>query len=191
MQREHLLLLLLWWRRNRKKRLARVRLLALMASWTVEHPLVPDVRFALREMRDADAVLSFRFDVRSVLRLTDVLGLPHVVKTKDGDKVYGEEALCIVLKRMKYPIAYYDMMQTFGRSRGQLARIYHHTIDFLHARWKSTIFFAGYVDRDRLQLFADAVHRRGAPTINVFGFPDGTKVETCRPHASTAPEMNL
>jgi hypothetical protein len=83
------------------------------------------------------------------------------------------------------------MMQTFGRSRGQLARIYHHTIDFLHARWKSTIFFAGYVDRDRLQLFADAVHRRGAPTINVFGFPDGTKVETCRPHASTAPEMNL
>ncbi|OQR88520.1 hypothetical protein ACHHYP_06771, partial [Achlya hypogyna] len=83
------------------------------------------------------------------------------------------------------------MMEKFGRSREQLCRIYGYVVNFLYERWSDTIYFAPYADRRRSQHFADAIHRKGAPTKTFYGFTDGTKVETCRPHAAAAPDMNL
>ncbi|EQC24845.1 hypothetical protein SDRG_15498 [Saprolegnia diclina VS20] len=169
------LLLLRWYRKNRDKPYARMAL-AVLLSRSVERPLVPDVRFKLLEMSDADAVLSFRFDVDGIQRLRTQLGIPHVIVTVD-----------------RFPTTYYDMMSTFGRSRPQLCRIFYYVVDLIYRTWWDIIYFAKVVDRQRIQAYAEAIHRRGAPTTNVFAFVDGTKVPTCRISAASAPEpdMNL
>ncbi|KAH9161366.1 hypothetical protein AeNC1_018918 [Aphanomyces euteiches] len=96
-----------------------------------------------------------------------------------------------MLRRLKYPVAYYDMMPMFGRSIPALCRIYIFMVDLIYNNWNQTIYFAKHIDRTRLMHYATAIHNKGAPTTNVYGFPDGTKVETCRPISNVAEGLNL
>ncbi|ETV69613.1 hypothetical protein H257_14752 [Aphanomyces astaci] len=101
----------------------------------VERPLIPAISFDVN-MRDADAVLSFRFDVAGVLQLTSLLGVPNVVITSSRDRVTDVEAMVILLKRLRYPITFYDMLSTFGRSREQICRILNHMVAFVFNSWR-------------------------------------------------------
>ncbi|KAF0742191.1 hypothetical protein Ae201684_002858 [Aphanomyces euteiches] len=96
-----------------------------------------------------------------------------------------------MLRRLKYPVAYYDMMPMFGRSIPTLCQIYIFMVDLIYNNWNQTIYFAKHIDRTRLMHYATAIHNKGAPTTNVYGFSDGTKVETCRPISNVAEGLNL
>jgi len=78
MQLKRLALLLWWKKRRRNRKLARLILMALIRP-DVERPLVPDVRFSLHEITDADAILYFRFNVQSILRLNLLSKVPNVI----------------------------------------------------------------------------------------------------------------
>ncbi|KAH9100331.1 hypothetical protein LEN26_015965 [Aphanomyces euteiches] len=146
----------------------------------VERPLVPVVRFDLHKLSDADSDLKFRFDVYGVIKLTNLLCVPHVVITKDHDRCLGIEALCITLNRMAYPKRFYDMMQTFERSRESLCRIFNHVIDLLYGKWHGLLYFCLNIVQHRLDVYKTAIVSKGSPLETVFGFIDGSKVETCR-----------
>ncbi|OQR85794.1 hypothetical protein ACHHYP_20542 [Achlya hypogyna] len=87
-------------------------------------------------MSDVDAKLSFRFDVLGILRLSFLLGIPNASSQLGGS-----------VHRSLYPIVYYDMIKTFGRSRSQLCRIFNHTVDLIYERWLKVIYFAPCTDR--------------------------------------------
>ncbi|KAH9103027.1 hypothetical protein AeMF1_020523 [Aphanomyces euteiches] len=158
----------------------------------VERPIIPDVRFDLN-MRDADSVMSFRFDVHGIVELSSLLGIPNVVITNSRDRILGVEALCILLKRLRYPTIFYDMMATFGRSRGQLCRIFNHMVNLIYMQWRSTIYCNINIIRSRIARYASAIHNKGSPLTNVWAFPDGTKIESCRIDANSrgAAGLNL
>ncbi|ETV74137.1 hypothetical protein H257_11102 [Aphanomyces astaci] len=156
-----------WAKRKNFSYATRVLLLEYGLGIPVERPLIPDIRFDLN-MRDADELLSYRFDVRGVVELTDLLGIPNVVITSARDRVVGVEALAILLRRLRYPITYYNMVASFGRSREQICRIFNY-------------------------MYCEAIHNKGAPLTKVWAFPDGTKIETCRINAASrgAEGLNL
>ncbi|KAE9199126.1 hypothetical protein PF002_g22240 [Phytophthora fragariae] len=56
-----------------------------------ERPVIPDIRFNLASMADANAEKEFRFD---------------------RDKAHKTEAVCILLARLSYPNRNYDKMQS-------------------------------------------------------------------------------
>ncbi|KAF0768048.1 hypothetical protein AaE_002817, partial [Aphanomyces astaci] len=114
-----------WAKRKRLRVPTILHLLEYEVGIPVERPLIPEVRFDLN-IRDADALLSFRFDVAGVLELTSLLRVPNVVITEHRDRVLGVEAMCILLRRLRYPIIFYDMVAKFGRSREQLCRIFNY-----------------------------------------------------------------
>ncbi|KAF0738210.1 hypothetical protein Ae201684P_004663 [Aphanomyces euteiches] len=146
----------------------------------LERPIIPEARISLRQMSNADAVLSFRFDVSGILQLVSLLRVPHTAITQAGDRCLGEEALAIVLQRLAYPKRFYDMVSSFGRSRESLCRIFNWTIDFLYNVSKETIYFAQHIVQDRLATYAEAIRKKGAALDNVLGFIDGSKIRTCR-----------
>ncbi|ETV93871.1 hypothetical protein H310_12219 [Aphanomyces invadans] len=58
--------------------------------------------------------------------------------------------MCVLLKRLRYPISYYDLIATFGRSREQLCRIFNYMVQFVYDRWKSVIYCNTKIVRSRI-----------------------------------------
>lgn len=124
-----------------------------------------------------------RFEKSDIPRLQHCLGIPHTLQFYKGSYCLGLEALCIVLRRLAYPVRYCDMEPRFGRSVPDLCKITHSMINhifdshshLLHS-WDSP-----FLSQEALQSYADAVHAKGAPLKNCFGFVDGTVRPICRP----------
>jgi hypothetical protein len=118
-----------------------------------------------------------------ILRLQRCLQIPDEVKFYKGSYCQGLEALCILLRRLAYPVRYCDMVPRFGRSVLDLCKITHlmlnHIYDsssYLLQRWDTP-----FLSQESLQSYANAVHAKGAPLKNCFGFVDGTVRPICRP----------
>jgi hypothetical protein len=170
-----------WLTRRRRKLPYRRRMyLFRLVMYAIERPLVPEGRFCLAELSNADCTLKFRFDSSGLMELCALLGVPNVVVTATGDRCLGIDALCVLLNRMAYPRRYYDMMESFGRSRESMCRIFGYLVDLLYDQWHGHLFFCLSIVKDRLQSYGDAISAKGAILDNIFGFIDGSKLETCR-----------
>ena len=167
-------------RRSKSMKYAQRRNFVEMLLTAIERPIVPDLRFMLGDMNDADAELKFRFDVQGIRTLVSLLRVPSVFLTQNRDRCHGEEALCIVLNRLSYPRRYVDMMALFGRSRESISRIFNGMVDFLFSKWHHLLFFCKSIVVVRLDKYTAAIAAKGAPLDCVFGFIDGSKIQTCR-----------
>ena len=124
-----------------------------------------------------------RFEKSDIPRLQRCLGIPHKLQFYKGSYCLGLKALCIILRRLAYPVRYCDMVPRFGRSVPDLCKITHWTINhivdshshLLHS-WDSP-----FLRQEALKSYADAVYAKGAPLKNCFGFVDGTVRPVCRP----------
>lgn len=96
-----------------------------------ERPLIPDQRLDLANISDGDAMVMFRFTSRAIVRLSDMLGLPHVLKTSNRDKAMAPEALAMVLRRLVVPGRLFEVAKVFGRSTSACSRIIIHTSKIL------------------------------------------------------------
>ncbi|KAF0708738.1 hypothetical protein AaE_013106 [Aphanomyces astaci] len=158
-----------WAKRKKLSPATTTMLLEFGLGLPVERPLIPLVSFDIN-MRDADAVLSFRFDVSGVLELTSLLGVPNVVITSSRDRVTGVEAMAILLKRLRYPITFYDMLSTFGRSREQLCRIFNHMIEFVYTSWRAHIDCNKRIVRARIAAVCQSHSGKRVTTFKCLGF---------------------
>lgn len=91
-----------------------------------ERPLIPDIRFDLLSMADANAEAEFRFDSRGIIALARVFALPEYIITTQRDKAHSTEAMCILLARLSYPKRQYDMTLRFGRAACVISRLVAH-----------------------------------------------------------------
>ena len=103
-------------------------------------PIIPDLRFNLAncgtELTDGlEAEHLFRFSVEQIYELIDALRIPRWLQTSERDRYDSAEGLCIVLRRLVFPIRYMDMVHMFGRATGPLSRINRHMMAWLFARW--------------------------------------------------------
>lgn len=112
----------------------------------VARPLIPDYRFNLENLGTEftgglEAEHLFRFSSEQLYYLTDALRIPWIMMTPERDKYHAIEGLCIVLRRLVFPVRYVDMVQLFGRSTAPMSRINHHMLAWLYARWKHLFDF--------------------------------------------------
>ena len=103
-------------------------------------PLVPDWRFhpsqcGTLRTQGLQAEHLFRFSQENLWILLDALKMPHIMRTPERDAFYGIEGLCIVLRRLVFPVRYMDMVVLFGRQTSPLSRIFRHTMAWLYAKW--------------------------------------------------------
>ena len=93
-------------------------------------------KFDLAKISDDDAQKWFRFDKSHLERLRHTLRIPDLIKTEKRDRASGVVALCIVLRRLVYPIRLIESTQLLERSKSSLSRIFNHTVLFLHKEYR-------------------------------------------------------
>ena len=95
----------------------------------------------------------------------------------------GTEALCILLKRLAYLNRFSDLIPRFGRSVPQICMIFKQMLMRIVDQWGRLLNTMNqpWLQPQYLQEFCRAIHDKGAPLHNVWGFIDGTMRGCCRP----------
>lgn len=95
----------------------------------------------------------------------------------------GLEALAIVCRRLREPSTLFTVASEFGRSCGQVSRIFSHIIDFLYSRHARVLYLNRKLISLRIDDYTAAITRAGSPVKTCWGFIDGTKQYISRPSA--------
>ena len=140
-------------------------------------------RFSLEEMTEEECEVELRFQKNDIYHLAHALNFPDVFRCYNGLVVDSVEALCVCLKRFAYPCRYADLVTRFGRPVPQLCMISNLVVDEIFDRYSHllTDLNQPWLSRENLQIFANAVHNKGAALDNCWGFVDGTVRPICRP----------
>ena len=98
-------------------------------------------------------------------------------------KIDTIEAVCVLLKCLTYPCRYSDMVPRFARPVAEMCVINNHMMNLLFDQWGFllTNFNHHLLSLQSLERYANAVHARGAPLSNCWGFVDGTVCPISRP----------
>jgi hypothetical protein len=135
----------------------------------------------LLNLADEDARQLLRFSIPSLQLLLNVLELPDIIRTKEGDVVPSIEALALVCRRLSEPCRWQNIEGSFQRSACSLSRIFNETVAILYKKHDRRIFFNLAIARKKMETYCDAISRKGSPLTTCFGFIDGTKHCISRP----------
>ena len=103
-------------------------------------PIVPDYRFHPSNCgtdltQGLQSEHLFRFSEEQLYILHEKLQMPAIMYTSERDKFWSIEGLCLVLRRLIFPLRYMDLVVLFGRQTGPLSRIFRHTMAWLYCKW--------------------------------------------------------
>ena len=135
------------------------------------------------QFRKYECRAEFRFEKENLHDLVDALQLEEEQLLYNRLKVDTVEAVCVLLKRFAYPCRYPDMVPRFARPVAEICIINNHMMNLIYDQWAFllTDFNRELLSPPNLQRYANAVHARGAPLQNCWGFVDGTVRPMSRP----------
>ena len=127
--------------------------------------------------------MSHRFTREEVHQLVDVLDLPPIIKCAESgieeDRVTG---LCMLLRRLAFPIRLIDVELEYGWERSRFSRMTRHVALLIFTRWKHLLRFdPTRLTPTKLAEFARAIADKGAPLDLVAALIDGTLQKNARP----------
>ncbi|KXJ13842.1 protein ALP1-like isoform X2 [Exaiptasia diaphana] len=137
-------------------------------------------RLKLEDLSDTQCQQMFRFEKQDLYRLRDALQVPANYICSQGTKATGLEGLLIMLRRLAYPNRWCDLQSLFGRSESELSLIFNEVIDDIYESHHHLIDALDLVWLDP-QTFSQAIHAKGAPLDQCWGFIDGTPRPIARP----------
>ncbi|KAJ3534740.1 hypothetical protein NMY22_g6792 [Coprinellus aureogranulatus] len=143
-------------------------------------------RLDIRVLGDSVWLKQFRFTQAEVKRLADVLDLPPYIRD-EGSRNHEDKvvALCMLLRKLAYPIRHSDVELLFGWEKSRFSRITRATALFLWNRWKHLLRFdPTRLTPARLAYFARKIQEKGAPLDLVAAVIDGTLQKNTRPVAN-------
>ncbi|XP_077560431.1 uncharacterized protein LOC144175200 [Haemaphysalis longicornis] len=126
----------------------------------------------------------FRFEKQHLDLLKGELRVPDVIRSSQGVKVSGQEALLMGLRRLAYPNRWWDLEPMFGRHSSSMSSVVNHLFNHVETTFGHLLGDLNshqWLTVDDLPELAEAVHNRGAALTNCWGFVDGTARPICRP----------
>ena len=84
--------------------------------------------------------------------------------------------MCIYLKRFAYPCRYTDLIPRFSCDIPQICLVSNLMIDHIYNQYHTLLedLDQPWLSRECLQMYANAIHEKGAGLSNCWGFIDGT-----------------
>ena len=148
-----------------------------------EFPYDSYPKFDLDEIDESECLAEFRCKKRDIAILSDVLNIPAVFECDQRSICDGDEALCILLRRLSYPCRFGDMVQRFAKPVPVLSMITNIVQDYIYDvhNHKITQWNHALLSPANLDIYANAISAKGAPLTNCFGFIDGTVRPITRP----------
>ena len=123
----------------------------------------------------------FRLDhFHQMLRAMHFEGKVFLVGQAGKKKKYrADVCLLVVLRRLSYPVRFFDMVEDFGIPSNRLCEIFHSTIDVIFERFHAIIEFSNWIPF--FARFADIMKAFGSPYDDLIALTDGNFMATCRP----------
>lgn len=146
--------------------------------------------FSFNRFRDLECLIHFRFRKIDVIRLVQLMGWP-AEKLRAARNRYAVSPLlccCILLRRLATPARWTDVQLCFGKDAPQLSEMFWESIEHLLAPRQNLItslITASFV-RDRVAMYAQAVHAKGSAMENCAGFINWTELAVARPKGHLA-----
>ena len=111
-------------------------------------------------------------------RLFEVFNIPEEITCS------GLEVFCVFLKRFTYPCHYSDLVPRFRRPVPKVCMMSNYVMNMLHENFHDFLhsFNQPLLSQKNLELYAHAVHDKGAALRNCWEFVDGTVRPICRPN---------
>ena len=138
-------------------------------------------RFDLNEWTNDECLADFRFHKADLYRLFHALHIPAQIATYNRSLYDGFEAFCVFLNCYAYPCRYFDLVSRFGRPVKELCMMSNSMMNFIYENYNYLLndFNRPWLSQNKLEEYSIAIHNKGAPLMNCFGFVDGT----VRPHS--------
>ncbi|XP_075530067.1 uncharacterized protein LOC142563397 [Dermacentor variabilis] len=127
---------------------------------------------------------SFRFEKSDLDDLLTGLLIPEEVESAQRVRVPGREALCMTLRRLACPSLLCDLEVFFSRHSSVISSVVSKVlshIEYYFGHLLADLTEHRWLNLQNLKLFSQAIHRKGAPLKNCWGFVDGTARRICRP----------
>ena len=155
----------------------------LNTSKNLDFPYWKYSNFDLDEWTNDECLSDFRFNKADVFRLATALDIPDTITTYNRSTFDGIEAFCVFLKRFAYPCRYSDLVPRFGRPVPELCMMSNTIMNLIYANYSNLLFDFNqpWLNPESLLNYCNAIHDKGAPLQNCFGFVDGTVRPCCRP----------
>ncbi|QRV82757.1 DDE superfamily endonuclease [Ceratobasidium sp. AG-Ba] len=118
-----------------------------------------------------------RFSKLNIEYFVIILGIPDPFYTKKRNKIPGNLALTILLNRLSYPNRLCDLEWRYGIAATTLSTVINQLSEFVFDYWAEPLltgFNSKLLTAGQLDSYASAIHSRGAPMNNIFGFMDVT-----------------
>jgi len=125
----------------------------------------------------------FRFEKSDILVLIASVELPDILQFENGYQSNSLEAIHILLRRLAAPCRWTDLCMEFDLRPQYLSVIFNNTVMLLFKKWGNFIrsLDHSFLDRNHLEIYAEAFQLKGCPLADVVFTIDGTKQIFCRP----------
>lgn len=137
--------------------------------------------FNINAFDDAYCVTNYRFKLRDIGVIRDLINWPGGRTKRNGYKCDSITATCIVLRRLAAPIRWVDIEKEFSMFSSQLCEVFWEVLRMLLRTRSHLLSIRPGLLRNRARTYAAAIHSLGAPLDRCVGFIDCTKVKMCRP----------
>jgi len=132
--------------------------------------------FYLSQFNEDECSAQFGFKRADISTLKESLQIPPVIRSNQGSVCDGTEALCMLLRRLSYPCRYSDMVPLFAKPVPVISMITNEVLDYVYESHSHRIVKWNHepLSPVKLEEYANAVTRKGAPLDSCFAFVDGT-----------------
>ncbi|XP_037572693.1 uncharacterized protein LOC119455374 [Dermacentor silvarum] len=138
----------------------------------------------LDHMDSAMFYRSFRFQKADLDDLMAGLLIPEEVESAQRVRVAGREALCMALRRLADPNRLCDLEVFFSRHSSVISSVVSKVlshIEYHFGHLLADLTVHRWLNVQNLQLFSQAVHRKGAPLEHCWAFISGTAQRISQP----------
>ena len=169
-----------------------VLLYDLNTSKNLDFPYWNYENFDLDNWTDEECKADLSFQKADVYRLATALDIPENIYTYNRSKCDGIEAFCVFLRHFAYPYRYSDLVSRFGRPVPELCMMSNAILNLVYDNYSNLLhdFNQPWFSPISIQQYTNAIHAKGAPLQNCFGFIDWTVRPVCRPGSNQRVSFN-
>jgi hypothetical protein len=145
---------------------------------SADYPRMTQQRFD--SLSEAEMWDNFRFYRADFSRLQALFKFPDVIHIPRHGHFTGLEAMCVLLRRLRYPSTLSLLVPFFGRREQQLSALFHFALIFIDNKYRHLLENLALWS-NRAPAYQQSIVNKGSPYANIIGFLDATINRCCKP----------
>lgn len=124
----------------------------------------------------------FRFAKEDIATLVHIFELPEYIKLPNGSRLDAKLAVCILLRKLVFPVRAGDLEDKFGIDRSVCSRAVNWLLHYINTNYGFLLLMRKCIVNTHKNTWSQAIaSTANCPLDSCLGFIDGTNKAICRP----------